>query len=723
MRCLMSVILVLFLFSSSYGGLIGFWPLDEGTGDKVNDAAGNFGQGTIYGASFTTGIKGAALSFNGYCTYDPIDCQVEYFTIPHDDIIYSSPTKEITLTFWIKISNLDNSYSPFIFVKHNPENSSGILLGAINPDNNLEFRVFSPWGGPYLYYNNPQINTLYHLGLVISSSELILYINGQLVDSSPFMGINQNTYPFTFGAHPNMDNPFSGIIDEIKLYNHALTQDEILNDMNFIDTNPPNPNPLTWNSTPSAISSTSISMSVNSAIDAQTPPVSYYFDFMDSPTGGTGGNDSGWQSSSEYSNTGLQANHQYGYRVKARDSSPALNETTYSGLTYRYTYANPPQIASFSNIQKSSIQANWGSNQNRAGTEYYCENTRGTNSGWATNLNWNETGLTCGTNYTYRVRARNGDLSVTDWMTLGTQGTAPCDVEPPTPNPMSWETEPTAISPNAITMIASIASDSTTPPVNYYFNFVTSSTGGAGGADLGWTDSRTYTNTGLQPNHRYSYQVKARDFAPSLNETAYSETVSRFTFANHPGAGSFSNIGSITIRANWTANGNRTGTEYYCENITRGTNSNWTTNLSWLENNLEPDTTYTYRVKARNGDNVDLGEWTILGSQKTYQSIRPPTGFRIQNIASERLTLTWDPNTEPNLAGYKIFIGFSPKHYAYVIDAGNRTQSTVTITEGFSYYLNLTAYSEDGFESGFSVEIRYPPYAFNLFLPLIIDIN
>ena len=53
-------LLVLFgTVSSSYGELIGYWPLDEGTGNKVNDSAGNFSQGTIYDATFTTGIEGS----------------------------------------------------------------------------------------------------------------------------------------------------------------------------------------------------------------------------------------------------------------------------------------------------------------------------------------------------------------------------------------------------------------------------------------------------------------------------------------------------------------------------------------------------------------------------------------------------------------------------------------------------------------------------------------
>jgi hypothetical protein len=90
------------------------------------------------------------------------------------------------------------------------------------------------------------------------------------------------------------------------------------------DTTPPTPNPLTWATAPYQTGTTSIAMVAIIASDP-TAPINYFFDFVDSPTGGTGGLDSGWQSGTFYTNSGLQVNHRYGYRVKARDG--ANNET------------------------------------------------------------------------------------------------------------------------------------------------------------------------------------------------------------------------------------------------------------------------------------------------------------------------------------------------------------------------------------------------------------
>jgi len=184
---------------------------------------------------------------------------------------------------------------------------------------------------------------------------------------------------------------------------------------------------MAWGTEPSAATSTSMSMVATTATDSESPPVTYFFDFVDSPTGGSGGSDRDWESSTSYADSRLQPNHQYGYRVKARDSASTPNETGYSSTVYKYTHANAPGTAAFSNVTQTAIRANWTDNGNRAGTEYYCENiTEGTNSGWITNTYWDSTGLTAGAFYTFRVKARNGDGVETSWTHLGSQSTLTC---------------------------------------------------------------------------------------------------------------------------------------------------------------------------------------------------------------------------------------------------------------------------------------------------------
>jgi hypothetical protein len=70
------------------------------------------------------------------------------------------------------------------------------------------------------------------------------------------------------------------------------------------------------------------------------------------------------------------------------------------------------------------------------------------------------------------------------------------------------------------------------------------------------------------------------------------------------------------------------------------------------------------------------------------------------------LSLAWDANTEPDLAGYNIYYGTASGDYSHSIDVGNTTEYTVVdLDDGGTYYLAATAYDRDGNESGYSEEL------------------
>jgi hypothetical protein len=77
-------------------------------------------------------------------------------------------------------------------------------------------------------------------------------------------------------------------------------------------------------------------------------------------------------------------------------------------------------------------------------------------------------------------------------------------------------------------------------------------------------------------------------------------------------------------------------------------------------------------------------------------------------LYAAQVSLAWDPNTETDLAGYKIYIGYAPRSYSWSMDAGKQTQGTVTnLEDGSTFYMALTAYNTAGLESGFSNEVTY----------------
>jgi len=93
----------------------------------------------------------------------------------------------------------------------------------------------------------------------------------------------------------------------------------------------------------------------------------------------------------------------------------------------------------------------------------------------------------------------------------------------PWPDPLTWEKEPNAVATTVIAMTATTANHDS--GAEYLFE---ETSGNPGGDDSGWQDSSGYTDSGLDPNTTYTYQVKARDKSRN-NETAYSTPKSATT--------------------------------------------------------------------------------------------------------------------------------------------------------------------------------------------------
>ena len=68
--------------------------------------------------------------------------------------------------------------------------------------------------------------------------------------------------------------------------------------------------------------------------------------------------------------------------------------------------------------------------------------------------------------------------------------------------------------------------------------------------------------------------------------------------------------------------------------------------------------------------------------------------------------MAWDPNTETDLAGYRIYYGTASRTYGDPIDVGNVTTYTLNgLTPGVTYYIAATAYDTADHESYYSNEV------------------
>ncbi len=78
----------------------------------------------------------------------------------------------------------------------------------------------------------------------------------------------------------------------------------------------------------------------------------------------------------------------------------------------------------------------------------------------------------------------------------------------------------------------------------------------------------------------------------------------------------------------------------------------------------------------------------------------------LSNSQARELIISWDRNTEADLAGYKIYYGTSSRQYTQFIDVGKINNFTVSgLSEGVTYFFAVTAYDTAKNESDFSREV------------------
>ena len=111
-------------------------------------------------------------------------------------------------------------------------------------------------------------------------------------------------------------------------------------------------------------------------------------------------------------------------------------------------------------------------------------------------------------------------------------------------------------------------------------------------------------------------------------------------------------------------------------------------------------------VRARQiVSNLLLGSAVMLLFQLRVIAGQPgPTG----SPTGQSVTLGWDPNNDPDVAGYKIYYGTASQTYTNVVVVGNTNNGTITgLVAGTTYYFAATEYNLTGAESAFSDEVSY----------------
>lgn len=203
-------------------GLVGYWKMDEaswsGTAGEVRDASGNGNNGQSQNATLTTGKFGNGGNFAG---------DNDYVSIAESTSL--QPGTQMTISAWVKADALASDIS--LIDKTNNGYGFALKLNSGTP----QFRN----GTGAAYSDLSATSTIstgvwYHLvGTLDSAGNKRIYINGSLsnISSGETFNGNSTSVPLKFGVRTAAY--YTGQLDEARIYNRALSADEVSQLYNF----------------------------------------------------------------------------------------------------------------------------------------------------------------------------------------------------------------------------------------------------------------------------------------------------------------------------------------------------------------------------------------------------------------------------------------------------------------------------------------------------------
>lgn len=197
-------------------GLVAYWKFDETSGDTVSDSSGNNNNGTLFGPTRETSANckfSNCLSFDGD-SYVSTNLDVQ-----------PRAMAEATWSVWVYPSRVNHRYRQQIMSDDNGDFDRSILID----ENSASFGVFTgPIPNAVWRSTSVNANQWQHIVVVWGKDNVYFYKNGieYSFGKAPF---GQSTsYKLNIGRNPGFRwEEFQGRLDDIRVYNRALSHKEI----------------------------------------------------------------------------------------------------------------------------------------------------------------------------------------------------------------------------------------------------------------------------------------------------------------------------------------------------------------------------------------------------------------------------------------------------------------------------------------------------------------
>ena len=212
--------------SAPTNGLVGYWNFDEGSGTAANDSSGNSNTGTLTNnPTWTQGKVGGAILFDGLDDYVDVGTRSSL-----------NLSGEVTISAWVKDIKTSGASRSILGDTSNAGAAAQYLLSR---DNSNVPKIAVQWGntagkpGVVTKSNTGMTkDVFYHVVMIRQGSAGAwtgsVYINGVLDASTATSTDPSVQNRFAIGRKGGSSSEYwNGVIDEVRIYNRALSTDEV----------------------------------------------------------------------------------------------------------------------------------------------------------------------------------------------------------------------------------------------------------------------------------------------------------------------------------------------------------------------------------------------------------------------------------------------------------------------------------------------------------------
>jgi hypothetical protein len=204
-------------------GLIASYEFNGNTGDSSGNGNNGIGENIVL-TTDRFGNNGSAFEFNG----------TDSFITINNSVSLMSPTNELTMVAWVNAYSWNSGFAP-------------VLMKSDEIGNAFQYRMSVSDGGFSIALNNWNnsftneadifFNQWYMIAITYQDNLVKGYLNGTLVDEGAIVGpMTMNTLPLDIGRDvPGATEFFDGKIDDVRIYNRVLNDQEILELFNMSD--------------------------------------------------------------------------------------------------------------------------------------------------------------------------------------------------------------------------------------------------------------------------------------------------------------------------------------------------------------------------------------------------------------------------------------------------------------------------------------------------------